>query len=319
MMELSIIIPAYNCIDTIGTTLDSIIMQEFFVKYEVILVNDCSDYDYSNIIYNYSEKINIREIKTKKNIGPGGARQYGIDNSSSEYIVFIDGDDCFFDRKSLYKMYNEIKTKNNDLVICNFIYEHDDKKIIKKEDFNYLHGKIYRRKFLIDKKIKFNKTRSNEDNGFNMLIFLLKPAFSTLDEVVYIYKENSNSITRKNIRLYDFEGLKGLCYNANWAMEEAIKRKINSFEIGKLALNVLISLYFYYLDLQYEYDVRKILIWSKKIYIKYKNSKYRADKGNLFFLIEINKLFFKEHLNIKEYNISFDDFLRMIDKNNKKL
>ena len=49
-MDLSIIIPAYNCKDTIYLTLDSIVIQNLTIKYEVILVNDCSIYDYSDII-----------------------------------------------------------------------------------------------------------------------------------------------------------------------------------------------------------------------------------------------------------------------------
>ena len=117
-MELCIIIPAYNCLDTIEKTLKSISIQDLSVEYEVVLVNDCSDYDYSTIINNYSNKINIREIKTKKNIGPGAARQFGIDNSSSKYITFIDGDDCFYDKYSLSKLYNEInKTYPKGIII----------------------------------------------------------------------------------------------------------------------------------------------------------------------------------------------------------
>lgn len=315
MNELSIIIPAYNCIETIDRTLDSIVNQKLSIKYEIILVNDCSNYDYVNIIKKYKKYLNIREIKTNKNIGPGGARQYGIDNSKSNYIIFIDGDDCFYDEKSILKMYNKIKEAKADLIIGNFIYERDNKVLIKKNDLTWLHGKIYRRKFLTDNNIRFNQTRANEDNGFNRLILLLKPSYLFLDEIVYVYKENSNSITRKNNRLYKYEGLEGFCYNMNWAMEEAEKRiKNNSIYI--LSLDILLSLYLYYLDLQEEYDVSKILIWSKNIYLKFIEISDKFDEITISYLLEQKKELLKNDINIQKYNISFKEFLHSMEMSN---
>ena len=49
-MDLSIIIPAYNCIDTIERTIESISIQKLSISFETIVVNDCSDYDYSKVI-----------------------------------------------------------------------------------------------------------------------------------------------------------------------------------------------------------------------------------------------------------------------------
>ena len=311
-IDLCIIIPAYNCIDTIEMTLDSIVMQELFINYEVVLVDDCSSYDYDNVLSKYKKKINIREIKTPKNVGPGGARQYGIDNSSSNYIVFIDSDDCFYDKNSLCKMYNEIKNRNADLIIGNFIYERDNKVLVRQRNLTWLHGKIYRRKFFVDNGIRFNETRANEDNGFNRLVLLLEPVFYFLDEIVYVYKENPNSITRKDDRLYRFYGLEGFCYNMNWAMDEASKRgksKVN----GILSLDILVALYLYYLDLQYDYDVSKILVWARDIYNKYKIVEDNFSKDDVLNLINEKKDFFKDDVNIREYNIDFYEFLNMVE------
>ena len=66
--ELSIIIPAYNAIKTIGTTLESIKIQNLPISFEVLIVNDCSDYDYSEMISKYKNHFNIREIKTDAHI-----------------------------------------------------------------------------------------------------------------------------------------------------------------------------------------------------------------------------------------------------------
>lgn len=245
-MDLCIIIPAYNCIDTIELTLDSITRQKISIDYEVVLVNDCSDYDYLKFIEKYKDKIKIREIKTEKNVGPGGARQLGIDNTFSKYIIFIDSDDCFYDEYSVDKMYNEINNNDYDVVICNFFCERDINSYVKQRDLIWLHGKIYKRKFIDDNNIRFNNTRSNEDNGFNRLIFLMEPKVSFLDEVVYIYKKNPNSITRINNGIFKFEGIEGYCYNMNWAMDEALNRGQHLYKIARVSLDTLITLYVYY-------------------------------------------------------------------------
>ena len=180
-------------------------------------------------------------------------------------------------------MYEKIIQDKADLVIGDFLYERDNKIIVKKHNFIWLHGKIYKRTFLNKNNISFNNTRANEDNGFNRLILLLKPNISYLDEIVYVYQENPESITRKNNRLYRLMGLEGYCYNMNWAMDEALKRGVNTKIIFMLTQNILGYLYFYYLDLEEKYDVSKILIWSKSIKKKYDKYKdlYKEVKINL--------------------------------------
>ena len=273
MVELEIIIPAYNAHSTIETTLDSLASQKDNNIFHVTIVNDCGK-SYKNIIKKYHDKLKITEIKTLKNVGPGQTRQYGIDNTNSNYILFIDADDYLYSPESINLLLSQIKTNNADLLISNFIYERDNKKEIKKNDVIWLHGKIYKRKFLEDNKIRFNSTRTNEDNGFNRLIILLSPKIVYLNEITYVYHDNNNSITRKDNRLYRFTGLEGYAYNMNWAMEEAIKRNALDLGIAITSIAALCSMYYYYLELYNIYDVEKIIKWSKPIYLMYK--KYEA-------------------------------------------
>lgn len=311
-MELSIIIPSYNAKESICDTLDSIERQIIPFSYEVILVNDCSDYDYEDIVLKYKDKFLIREIKTNNNVGPGGSRQYGIDNSKSNYIVFIDSDDLFVGEDSLFKMYNEIKVKEADLLIGNFIYRRDKKEIIKKNNLVWLHGKMYKRQFLEKYSIRFNNSRANEDNGFNRLILLLNPKIVFLDKEVYIYNENPNSITRKDNRAYRFYGIEGFCFNMNWAMDEAIIRDVSKNIIAVLATDVLATLYIYYIGLQEEYDVSKILEWSKEINNKYKLYSNLLTSDYYLSILKEKKEFIKDDFLIDNYNISFEEFLKIV-------
>ena len=203
-MKTSIIIPAYNARNTIYKTLDSIKIQKNISSFVVVIVRDTGEV-YDDIVNEYKKFYNIRTIDMPENGGPGLARQYGIDNTDSEYIVFIDADDYFYDENSLFNLMDGIK--NADLGVGNFRYERDNEVTIKQKNFVWLHGKIYRRQFLLDNNIRFNDTRANEDNGFNRLILFHKPNIVFIDKLVYVYSENSNSITRKDNRLYKFTGL----------------------------------------------------------------------------------------------------------------
>ena len=145
-----------------------------------------------------------------------------------------------------------------------------------------MHGKIYRRSFLEDNNIRFNTSRVNEDNGFNRLVVLLTKNISHLDEVVYVYKENDNSITRRNDRLNKFTGLEGYAYNMDWAFNEAKKRGVPQKEIEYHALSILIVSYYSYFDLKDKYDVSKILVWFKKVKDWVDINKFSNDVVNTF-------------------------------------
>lgn len=92
-MKLSIIIPVYQTQDTIDRCIESI-LQQSFTDYEIILVDDGSYYECSQLCDKYPQK--DRRITTihKENGGLSDARNTGIKHSKGEYITFIDSDDA---------------------------------------------------------------------------------------------------------------------------------------------------------------------------------------------------------------------------------
>ena len=197
---LNIIIPAYNAKETLEKTLMSLSIQRTKYNFDVLVVNDKSDYTYEDIIDKYSKYLEIKELILNENVGPGQARQKGIEQTNNKYIMFIDADDYLYSPYSIEKLINKIEKTNADVVISNFILERDNKREIKELDNIWLHGKIFKRQFIEDNKVTFNLTRKNEDNGFNRLLWLIGDIVEYLDEVTYVYQENSNSITRKDNR-----------------------------------------------------------------------------------------------------------------------
>ena len=303
-MKLDIIIPAYNAHDTIDITLNSIMNQKEIDDFQVILVNDCSNHDYSEFVKKYSIYFPIQEVKTKVNGGPGVARNVGMENSSSPYIVFIDSDDYFVGEFALIHLYNKIVETNSDLVIGDFIYERDQERLVKTHNYVWLHGKIFKRAFLENHHISFNNSRANEDNGFVRLIFLLNAKIEFLEEVTYCYHENPNSITRRNNRLYGFTGLEGFSYNMCWALEEALKRGADKHFLVSNTMNFLVTMYFYYMEYDGKYDIEKIINWSKNLLDFYERfPDYQLTNDTIQFFVNIKR---QQYI---DSNTPYHDFL----------
>lgn len=93
---LSIIIPTYNRSDFFEQTIESIISQNS-ENWECIVVDDGSDEEHLLKIKNtckISNKIKLFERPDTKNKGACSCRNYGAEKANSEYIVFLDSDDC---------------------------------------------------------------------------------------------------------------------------------------------------------------------------------------------------------------------------------
>lgn len=316
---IDIIIPAYNAHEHISKALYSILIQSFSDKLNVYIVNDCSDEDYSGEVKYFKKYLNIKELKTPKNIGPGGARQYGIDNSNSKYIVFLDSDDLFNDCYSIKRLYDCIDTNNFDAVTSNFISEKEGEFEYKFYNEIWMHGKIYRRSFLEKYNIRFNNSRSNEDSGFNKLITLVTQFFY-LNEFTYIWQDNKNSITRGNNREFRITGLEGYFKNMAWVAKEAKKRKFPTLNIASFVYDSMIEAYYNFINLCNKNKPDLILKWTydlKKIYDKYVDLIPDEKKANII-LDSRRFIGICGPINYLNNDISFNNFLKMIDEYNKK-
>src|SRR4051812_34034895 len=90
--KISIIVPVFNVEKYIHDCLESILNQSF-IDFELILVNDGSS-DRSGVICDeYSKKDNRITVIHKENGGQSTARNRGIDLAKGDYIGFIDSDD----------------------------------------------------------------------------------------------------------------------------------------------------------------------------------------------------------------------------------
>ena len=303
---VDIIIPAYNAHSTICRTLNSIAFQNCLDKLNVYIINDASDRDYSEIVSIYKPFFNITELKLEKNRGPGYARQYGIDQTYSDYIIFIDADDVFYTCYAITDLYNFISKKNYDIVLSISLEENNG--LVTKQVYHNgnLHGKIYKRSFLETNKIKFNSTYFSEDNGFNQLIMLLNANVGFFNKVTYIYLKNFFSLTsnEKNIKKF----IENYIYNMIWSVKEAEKRNYNKNKAAYLLLSTYSYIYYNYMN-EIRYDLF-IMNELEKYYSKYEKYLSDSEKKDIM-KSKFNYLIFSQNMgNFPE--ITFDQFRKMI-------
>ncbi len=91
--NLSIIIPVYNCKDTIIDCIKSIedAIDDITKDYEIIIVDDGSIDNTTDIIKSYRDH-RIRLISYHPNVGKGYAIKQGVMTAKGSKIIFIDGD-----------------------------------------------------------------------------------------------------------------------------------------------------------------------------------------------------------------------------------
>ena len=95
MPLVSVIIPVYNRLDYLGEAIESVLVQTH-EDYEIVVVDDGSTIDVSSVVAPYMARI---KYVSQAHKGLSAARNTGIENSSGEFLTFLDDDDLFEPRK----------------------------------------------------------------------------------------------------------------------------------------------------------------------------------------------------------------------------
>jgi glycosyltransferase involved in cell wall biosynthesis len=92
MTKVSVIVPAYNAMNYLPESLDSILAQTY-LDFEVIIVNDGSTDNLSE----WASELTDSRVKliSQENRGLAGARNTGLNHAQGEYIAYLDADDLW--------------------------------------------------------------------------------------------------------------------------------------------------------------------------------------------------------------------------------
>ena len=197
-MLLSVIIPAYNCKDTLSAAVNSV--AENFKDTEIIIIDDGSTDETPSVINNLKKSYSCIVTERIKNSGPANARNFGISKASGDFIMFLDSDDSFI--KKTYETVTHNLSDDTDLLIFgfrqNFYGRAEDKIYSLSSPFsvdeyyrnnllNQVWNKAYKREFLIKNNILFKDYRYGEDRIFNADVLKNSPTVKAIPDVLYNY------------------------------------------------------------------------------------------------------------------------------------
>lgn len=116
-VSVTVVIPCYNCEDTIERAVESVISQTVSV-YELVLVDDASNDSTLACLYAIKAKYDlpIKVIENPVNSGVSCSRNRGIISSNQKYVAFLDADDSWNSEK--IRTQYEFMEQHNDVVIC---------------------------------------------------------------------------------------------------------------------------------------------------------------------------------------------------------
>lgn len=251
MAEVDIIIPYFNAEKTIDRCLASIAMQTTANHVHVMIADDCSETPPYKAVEYWNRVLDVQYIRLDKNKGPGQARQEAMDETDSEYIMFVDADDTLASAFAVEKLVYGIENAGADIV-CGDFYEETAQHTFVKHGENpvWVFGKIYRRRFLERFKIRFNDSRANEDTGLNTVAYNLTDKAVHIPQVVYNWHYAEGTITRSNNAVYGWgTGHLGYVENMAWAVDELTRRDVNAEIVRSLAVRSLCRMYFMHEDI----------------------------------------------------------------------
>lgn len=129
---VSIIIPVYNAVHTIQD-IAMTILDEKFLDFELILVDDGSTDNTSEVLRELENKDSRVEVIVKKNGGPSSARNAGLKKARGEHLIFFDADDNIVPG-ALGVLADTIQKTDSDLIVSG--WQIDTKKNTKQSTMN---------------------------------------------------------------------------------------------------------------------------------------------------------------------------------------
>lgn len=221
---ISVIVPVYNVAGYIDKCIESVISQTVD-DWELVLINDGSKDNSLEICEQYAQKDARIKVFDKQNGGVSSARNMGIEKSTGDYILFLDGDD-YLESTLLEDFVNNNSNNDLDLFMFEYSVDYDDKTVIHKSDAhwygendtekalintittnNRLIGvKIYKKSIIGD--IRFDESIIlGEDTMFAVEVVSNAKTCFFSDKLYYHYYQSANSAVRSSFTTKKLTGL----------------------------------------------------------------------------------------------------------------
>ena len=291
---VSVIIPMYNAQRYIKSCVMSVLNQTFR-DFEVICVDDCSTDETLNIVAELAKQDSrVKFMRLPKNSGGASMpRNAGIRICRGKYIGFLDSDDMYT-KTALEELVTQAEKFQADVVHTEQVYFPENQTIdvtdktkfttFSKETggfskeasletdnlaqrvqmfcqgrlFGWVHNKLYRRDFIMEKDLHFDDLLTSEDIVFYFKVICTAPRMVRVPNIIYIYRHNPNSITRKMVSIeQSMHALTHLMIEGAKIMDDFMSQY--EFFVNNPA----------YRQLPIDYIIQQHLIWTQRFYDKY--------------------------------------------------
>ena len=246
---ISILVPVYKVEAYLQRCIDSVLAQDF-EDWEMILVDDGSPDRCPEICDEAARKDDRIRVVHKENGGLPSARLAGFEQARGEFLVFLDSDDWLL-KGALTILYNAIISDGGYDVVrgCNRrVYENGNytiergrfhkgeiigkdsylSKVIVADLSTYLWGAIYRRE-LFSRQIFMSvlPLSVGEDWVTNIGVGKNVTKMMCIDDVVYCYYINPDSIMQQRVCSYEYEAkVKNILFHMIEGESETVRNLI---------------------------------------------------------------------------------------------
>ena len=228
---ISVIIPVYNVSNYLIDCLTSVVGQSYR-NLEIIIINDGSTDASLSICNVYKEKDNRIKIISQERKGIAVARNVGLEASSADYIMFVDGDD-YINRNTIEILYENIRIFNADMSLGDYTkdlelpvsIDANKRELMSKEDmYNTLYAPHTRatvcasimKKSLFGEDLRFPESKIYEDAFVIHKLIDRANIIVYSDNVLYYYRMREDSITHKDFSLKNLDYLEVLIDRMNF-------------------------------------------------------------------------------------------------------
>lgn len=220
-IKVSIIVPVYNCANSIERCLKSILNQSY-KNIEVIAIDDGSKDESGKICDHMAENDSRLQVVHQENQGVSVARNNALASATGQYVQFVDSDD-WLANYATESLVNAAIKNGADLVISDFyrvvgnkvstkgkiktkkvfsLQTYADYMIKNPADFYYgvLWNKLYKRSIIEKYNIRMVESLNwCEDFVFNLEYIKYCNIFYALQVPIYYYVKNENSLSNGKI------------------------------------------------------------------------------------------------------------------------
>ena len=310
-LDLSVVVPCYNCEKTIRRCLDSIPKN---AGIEIILVDDCSADHTAEEIRKYIDEYpeeTIRLIQPENNLGAGEARNRGIEAVTKGYLTFADSDDelsaafgklidaelaedcdcLIFDAEMISSSGSSVlKMFYADGIQPGSIPQKDALVFVRPATW----GKIYRTRIVQEHGVCFGRIKRNEDLVFTKTALCFCEKVRYLNIPLYRYYDNPDSLMNDRSLLTEQNAMNAVRLVKPVILENGFAAEFNSIYFLEIVYATTMTLLRlgrtpaqcreHFRQVNNQYDKKDP--YRRRYMLKYRLS-YLLYKLNLYFLFKM--------------------------------